>query len=105
MYKTRKKAAFILINGAVLLLSVFISLFLVRRYAANTSPVILAGVPALVFLVFLVSGSVIGNNLNTKLRKNILSLVKQRISMNLSKSFVSAILMMTFIKLLQISWK
>ena len=72
MYKTRKKAAFVIIYGAVLLLSVFISFFLVRRYAANTSPVILAGVPALVFLVFIVSGSVIRSNINVRLRKKYL---------------------------------
>lgn len=72
MYKTRKKEAFILVNGLVLLLSVFISLFLLERYAANTSPVILAGVPALVFLVFLISGSVINSQVNKKLQKRYL---------------------------------
>lgn len=58
MYKTRKKIIFWLIDAAVLLLSVIISILLVKKNSGSqTAIVIYAGVPAVVFLAFLVIAS------------------------------------------------
>ena len=72
MYKTRKKVYFLVINAAVLLLSVFVSVLLVQKDVSDKSPVIFAAVPALVFLMLLIAGSSIRHGTDKLLRKKYL---------------------------------
>lgn len=72
MYKTRKKVYFLIVNAAVLLLSVFISVLLVQKDVSDKSPVIFAAVPALVFLMLLIAGSSIRHGIDKLLRKKYL---------------------------------
>ena len=72
MYKTRKKVFYIMVNSAVLVLSVALSLLLVMKNVGNALPVILAGVPACVFLIFLVSGAAVRHAIDRVLRKKYL---------------------------------
>ena len=72
MYKTRKKLYYMIVNAAVLFLSVALSLLLVKKNVGNALPVILAGVPACIFLLALVSGAAVRHTIDARLRKKYL---------------------------------
>lgn len=68
MYKTRKRVIFFLINVAVLLLSVVLSILIVGKNTGIDSKFIYAGVPAVIFLTFLIAGSALRHKADTFLR-------------------------------------
>lgn len=72
MYKSRKKFLFFIINAAVLLLSVLVSILLVKSEIVAESPVFYIGVPAVTFLVFLVIASTVRHAVDARLRKKYL---------------------------------
>ncbi len=72
MYKARKKAIFILIDAAVLLFSVCLSLLLILEPAAGSAAIVAGGIPAVVFLLFLVVESGVKTLADSKLRRKFL---------------------------------
>ena len=83
MYKTRKKILFIIVDACVLLLSVIMSVFLVRGNVPDTDVAVLMETSTCVFLAFLVIASSLHRAVDKYLKKNF------------------AIPMMTYIKLFQ----
>ncbi|MDE5898050.1 MAG: SpoIIE family protein phosphatase, partial [Treponemataceae bacterium] len=69
MYRTRKKLAFLLIDIAVLLISVCLSIVLVSSNTVKNSVVIAAGTPAVIFMSFLIIGSAVRTSSNSYLYK------------------------------------
>lgn len=68
MYKTKRRVIYFIINAAVLLLSVILSILIVGKSTREHSEIIYAGLPAVIFLSFLVAGSGIRHQADKKLR-------------------------------------
>ena len=72
MYRTRKKLIFLAINAAVLLLTVGLSVLLIPTEGGDVPLIISIGIPAIVFLIFLVAGTMLRKFLESKLKRNLL---------------------------------
>lgn len=72
MYRTKKKILFVAINAAVLLLSVWLSVVLIPNNGGNIPLIISIGVPSVVFLAFVISGTMVRKYLDHKLEKDLL---------------------------------
>ena len=68
MYKTKRRVIYFIINAAVLLLSVIVSILIVLKGSDSRSIFVYFGIPAVVFLSFLVAGSSIRHHADNFLR-------------------------------------
>lgn len=68
MYKTKRRVIYFIINAAVLLLSVIVSILIVLKGSDSRSIFVYFGIPAVIFLSFLVAGSSIRRHADNFLR-------------------------------------
>lgn len=68
MYKTKRRVIYFIINAAVLLLSVIVSILIVLEASDSRSIFVYFGIPAVIFLSFLVAGSSIRRHADNFLR-------------------------------------
>lgn len=68
MYKTKRRVIYFIINAAVLLLSVIVSILIVLKGSDSRSILVYFGIPAAIFLSFLVAGSSIRRHADNFLR-------------------------------------
>lgn len=68
MYKTKRRVIYFIINAAVLLLSVIVSILIVLKGSDSRSIFVYFGIPAVIFLSFLVAGSSIRHHADNFLR-------------------------------------
>lgn len=68
MYKTKRRVIYFIINAAVLLLSVIVSILIVLKGSDSRSILVYFGIPAVIFLSFLVAGSSIRHHADNFLR-------------------------------------
>lgn len=68
MYKTKRRVIYFIINAAVLLLSVIVSILIVLKGSDSRSILVYFGIPAVIFLSFLVAGSSIRRHADNFLR-------------------------------------
>lgn len=68
MYKTKRRVIYFIINAAVLLLSVIVSILIVLKGSESRSIFVYFGIPAVIFLSFLVAGSSIRRHADNFLR-------------------------------------
>lgn len=68
MYKTKRRVIYFIINVAVLLLSVIVSILIVLKGSDSRSIFVYFGIPAVIFLSFLVAGSSIRHHADNFLR-------------------------------------
>lgn len=68
MYKTKRRVIYFIINAAVLLLSVIVSILIVLKGSESRSILVYFGIPAVIFLSFLVAGSSIRHHADNFLR-------------------------------------
>lgn len=68
MYKTKRRVIYFVINAAVLLLSVIVSILIVLKGSDSRSIFVYFGIPAVIFLSFLVAGSSIRRHADNFLR-------------------------------------
>ena len=68
MYKTKRRVIYLIINAAVLLLSVIVSILIVLKDNDGHSRFIYLGIPAVIFLSFLTAGSSIRRHADKYLR-------------------------------------
>lgn len=68
MYKTKRRVIYFIINAAVLLLSVIVSILIVLKGSDSRSIFVYFGIPAFIFLSFLVAGSSIRRHADNFLR-------------------------------------
>lgn len=68
MYKTKRRVIYFIINAAVLLLSVIVSILIVLKGRDSRSIFVYFGIPAVIFLSFLVAGSSIRRHADNFLR-------------------------------------
>ena len=68
MYKTKRRVIYFIINAAVLLLSVIVSILIVLKGRDSHSIFVYFGIPAVIFLSFLVAGSSIRRHADNFLR-------------------------------------
>ncbi len=68
MYKTKRRVIYFIINAAVLLLSVIVSILIVLKNTDSRSMGIYLGIPAVIFLSFLTAGSSIRSHVDKYLR-------------------------------------
>lgn len=68
MYKTKRRVIYFIINAAVLLLSVIVSILIVFKGSDSRSIFVYFGIPAVIFLSFLVAGSSIRHHADNFLR-------------------------------------
>ncbi len=68
MYKTKRRVIYFIINAAVLLLSVIVSILIVLKNNDTSSRFVYLGIPAVIFLSFLTAGSSIRRHADKYLR-------------------------------------
>lgn len=68
MYKSKRRVIYFIINAAVLLLSVIVSILIVLKGSDSRSIFVYFGIPAVIFLSFLVAGSSIRHHADNFLR-------------------------------------
>ncbi len=68
MYKTKRRVIYFIINAAVLLLSVIFSILIVLKNQDDNSMFVYIGIPAVIFLGFLVAGSSLRHHTDKFLR-------------------------------------
>ena len=68
MYKTKRRVVFFIVNAVVLLFSVIISILIVGKSSAESSRFVNCGIPALIFLSFLIAASSLRRNADRQLR-------------------------------------